>query len=67
MSNKLKSMLKKLKRLGYRFRKEKAVDPVCGMEVNADLISATHQNKSYFFCSDHCRREFNDNPSKYAV
>lgn len=65
MSNKIKSLLKKLRRLGFRFRPEKTIDPVCGMEVRDDLIFVAYQNKKYSFCSEHCRQEFNDNPSRY--
>lgn len=67
MSKKLKSLLKRLRRLGFRFKPEKITDPVCDMEVRDDFVSIVHQNKKYSFCSEHCRQEFDNSPSKYAV
>ncbi len=44
-----------------------AIDPVCGMTV--DETSATsahvHEGKTYYFCSTHCRAEFEANPAGY--
>ncbi len=45
-------------------------DPVCGMDVDprkAGARHAAHQGKSYYFCSDGCRRQFERNPEKYPV
>ena len=43
-------------------------DPVCGMLVNPDAAAAqvAYQGTTYYFCSDGCRRGFEDHPSRYA-
>ncbi len=45
-----------------------AKDPVCGMEVDEAKAagSSTHQGKTYYFCSDGCKKEFDENPEKYG-
>jgi RND family efflux transporter MFP subunit len=45
-------------------------DPVCGLEVSAKKASkenrATHYNgKTYYFCSEECKREFEKNPNRF--
>jgi YHS domain-containing protein len=46
-------------------------DPVCGMFVDEDKTAATgrtsrYQGKTYFFCSDACKVDFEKDPKKYA-
>lgn len=43
-----------------------AIDPICGMEVDIVSDSLHHEfnEKSYFFCSEHCLAKFKDNPKK---
>jgi Cu(I)/Ag(I) efflux system membrane fusion protein len=43
-------------------------DPVCGMEVEPSktALQSVHEGTTYFFCSKHCKEEFDKNPSKYA-
>ncbi|MCL7383100.1 MAG: YHS domain-containing protein [Thaumarchaeota archaeon] len=48
-------------------RKNKAVDPVCGMEIERGKISTTYEGATYYFCSEECRREFEKNPGKYIT
>ena len=37
-----------------------ATDPVCGMKVDKEkAVTAEHDGHTYFFCSDHCREQFN--------
>ena len=45
-----------------------ATDPVCGMKVDEQTApaKATHQNKTYYFCSQECADTFKANPEKYA-
>lgn len=47
----------------------KAVDPVCGMEV--DTATATYKTvykgKIYYFCSNECKVEFEKNPEYYLT
>lgn len=34
-------------------------DPICGMQVS-DAIKLDHKGKTYAFCSDHCRQQFQE-------
>ncbi|MBE0478417.1 YHS domain-containing protein [Candidatus Aerophobetes bacterium] len=45
-----------------------AKDPVCGMEVDEDEAVATSEygDKTYYFCAEGCRKQFDENPEKYA-
>jgi RND family efflux transporter MFP subunit len=45
------------------------VDPVCGMTVDPKApkaIRTEHGGKTYYFCSEHCRKAFEANPGKYT-
>ncbi|WP_312823366.1 YHS domain-containing protein [Epilithonimonas sp.] len=44
-----------------------AEDPICKMKT-ADYLKDTvsYKGKLYGFCSDHCKKEFEKNPEKYA-
>ncbi len=44
------------------------VDPVCGMELEPGQIEAQTQygGKGYSFCSEECRRLFEQNPEEYV-
>lgn len=42
------------------------VDVVCKMEVNAAWdLTATHNDETYFFCTDSCRKSFTEDPLAY--
>ena len=43
------------------------LDPVCGMEVEKEEAagSSTYKGETYYFCSPHCKEEFDKNPEKY--
>jgi len=43
------------------------LDPVCGMEVDPAQASSKYdyKGKTYFFCCDHCRDPFVENPEHY--
>lgn len=45
-----------------------AKDPVCGMKVNLEQTQykSTYQGKIYGFCSDECKKTFDQNPEQYA-
>jgi YHS domain-containing protein len=45
-----------------------AKDPVCGMEVKEceAKACAEHKGKTYHFCAEACKAEFEKNPAKYA-
>jgi P-type Cu+ transporter len=58
-------MVNALRRL---FGQTKAVDPVCGMEVDPKQApggSFEHEGKTYHFCSPGCRMEFQEDPEGY--
>jgi YHS domain-containing protein len=43
-------------------------DPVCGMQIEKeDAVARVEYNgKAYYFCSEDCSSEFEDNPEDYA-
>jgi YHS domain-containing protein len=42
-------------------------DPVCGMTFDSSQAEAqsTYQGQAYFFCSQECRKLFDENPDQY--
>ena len=45
----------------------RATDPVCGMEVDTGTAAqASHQSRTYYFCSEQCHRSFRESPERYA-
>jgi Cu+-exporting ATPase len=46
----------------------KAIDPVCGMDVDiaAPTASISHKGTTSFFCSAHCLETFKSNPEKFT-
>lgn len=45
----------------------KAVDPVCGMEVDTEKAKhvSIYKGKLYYFCSLHCKKKFDADPEHY--
>jgi YHS domain-containing protein len=45
-----------------------AIDPVCGMSVDEKSAEATssHKGKTYYFCSEDCKKTFDKQPDAYA-
>jgi YHS domain-containing protein len=48
----------------------RSTDPVCGMKVIETKARAAkrfseYQGKTYFFCNDSCKQEFDAEPAKY--
>ncbi len=43
----------------------KAIDPVCGMQVDPAKAAGKSEYKgtTYYFCSDHCKKTFDANPA----
>ncbi len=39
-------------------------DPVCGMKPT-DSITSKYQGVTYKFCSDHCKQQFEEDPTAY--
>lgn len=46
----------------------KEKDPVCGMEFDSSqaVSQTTYQGQAYFFCSEDCRRTFEENPKEFV-
>jgi Cu+-exporting ATPase len=44
-------------------------DPVCGMQVDEQKAAAKsqHQGRTYYFCSNDCKRKFDQQPQQYAA
>lgn len=45
-----------------------ATDPVCGMTVDPETAAgkAEYKGKTYYFCSEGCRKAFEENPERYV-
>ena len=43
-------------------------DPVCGMEIDPKTAAgkSDYQEKTYYFCSQGCKKAFDKEPQKYA-
>jgi uncharacterized membrane protein YraQ (UPF0718 family)/YHS domain-containing protein len=42
-------------------------DPVCGMKVDrGKALTAQHDGRAYYFCSQHCRERFEASPDNHA-
>jgi uncharacterized membrane protein YraQ (UPF0718 family)/YHS domain-containing protein len=53
--------------LFYLTARRGATDPVCGMKVDrSKALTAEHAGRTYFFCSDHCRSQFEADPDGYT-
>lgn len=49
-----------------------ASDPVCGMEVSAEVATAQglvaeHDGRTYYFCGRGCMLDFTDDPDPYLA
>jgi len=44
-----------------------AKDPVCGMDVDEKnaKIKTTYGGKTYYFCSESCKKQFEKDPKKF--
>ena len=52
-----------------RSSKNKAVDPICGMEVDpcSTSLTAEYENEKFYFCAEGCLKAFEKNPEKYKA
>lgn len=59
-------MLDFIKKLFSSEGKEK--DLICGMSVDIKTVQykSTYNEKSYYFCSEHCKKQFDENPKEYT-
>jgi len=46
-----------------------AIDLVCGMEVDEKTAKniSTYNGEKYYFCSKHCKEQFDSDPQKYIL
>jgi hypothetical protein len=46
-----------------------AIDPVCSMQVRTNDAPAhsVHEERHYYFCSDHCRERFEERPERFTA
>jgi YHS domain-containing protein len=46
----------------------KVTDPVCGMEFAQEKAAtrAEYKGRTYYFCTEACRRQFEQGPERYA-
>jgi len=44
-------------------------DPVCGMQVDEQKSQGKtdYQGKTFYFCSDICKQQFDQNPQRYVI
>ena len=44
-------------------------DPVCGMQIEESKAAGKsgYEGKTYYFCSNVCKTEFDDEPEKYVT
>jgi uncharacterized membrane protein YraQ (UPF0718 family) len=53
--------------LFYLTARRGATDPVCGMKVDrAKAVRLEHAGRTNYFCSDHCRSQFEADPDGYT-
>ena len=45
------------------FDKSASIDPVCGMHASND-ITAVYEGRTYVFCTEHCKKEFEKDPKR---
>ncbi len=47
----------------------KVKDPVCGMEIEIGKAkgNSTYQGKTFYFCTDECKKSFDSNPQQYST
>jgi Cu(I)/Ag(I) efflux system membrane fusion protein len=62
----------RMKAAAAGIRGEPERDLVCGMDVDAARAKAAgrtsqHDGKAYYFCSDHCKKQFDADPAKYVA
>ena len=45
-----------------------AKDVVCGMDVDPQSAAgqSEYQGQTYYFCSDRCEQQFDENPQQYV-
>ncbi len=46
----------------------KVTDPVCGMsfKIEKAVAMSEYGGKSYYFCTEACKRQFDEDPARYV-
>ena len=46
----------------------KVTDPVCGMTIESEKAAARADfaGRTYYFCSEHCHKQFQSKPQQYV-
>lgn len=59
-------MIDFIKKLFSQEGKEK--DLICGMMVDTKTTQykSTYNEKNYYFCSEHCKKQFDEDPKQFA-
>jgi len=44
------------------------IDPICGMEVDEgpDAITSVYNGRTYYFCCQACKEQFDRDPARYV-
>lgn len=54
-------------RSGFSRPAERVKDPVCGMTCDIAVARPSlHKGKTHYFCSEECKRKFEQNPEAYV-
>lgn len=61
-------LLKRVNLKGGGEAVRRTVDPVCGMEVDAEKAKwkSTYEGRTYYFCAPGCKKMFDEKPEKYV-
>ncbi|MFA5991755.1 MAG: YHS domain-containing protein [Candidatus Doudnabacteria bacterium] len=67
MSGKIKAWFRKFRKSGRdgNNKPKKVVDPVCNMKIEPGIFSSDHGGKTYYFCSEYCKAQFDADPAQY--
>jgi YHS domain-containing protein len=67
MSGKIKTWFRKFRASGRdgSGKSKKVADPVCNMKIEPGIFSSDHGGKTYYFCSEYCKAQFDADPAQY--
>ena len=68
MSSKIKVWFRKFRKSGRNTndKPKNIVDVVCDMKIQPGIFSSEHGGRSYYFCSEYCKTQFDANPAQFA-
>lgn len=67
MSGKIKTWFRKFRASGrdVNGKSKKVADPVCSMTIEPGIFSSEHGGRTYYFCSEYCKTQFDADPAQY--